>query len=893
MRSRALALSVALLVAGCGRSSLLDFDDGCPPDDPDCGSRLDGPRPDLPDGRAGDMPDGFGGDMPDGFRPPDMRTDGFVPTDMRRPDGFVPPDMRSDGFIPPDMRRPDGSVPVDMRAADMTQTNPDGFVCLAAEICGNGVDDDCNGRFDCDDPACRTFPSCVPPRREICNNMVDDDGNNLVDCADPACFGDRACITPGQEICNNNLDDDDDRLVDCADPDCVNTPICRPNMDPEICDNGVDDNNNGLVDCSDPQCATFPACLVTVCRPDVDFGAIAPRDANVTRTMDTRGATQTFVTCAAPGGTARVGGFTLAAPADVRLDFTQTAGSAHVVALFRAGANQACDQNGVGCLNAGQQPTATRTFAALQPGSYWVIVQSYPGTQGSTTVTLSTARSSRPEVCNNGVDDDGNGLIDCADLACAGDPNCVNRQCIEDANVGTLIVDGPAKSATLSTTTTSNRYHPTCAGTSTGNDVTLAFTLPETAGILVQWSQTGDHVFGLYTFPPPGQPCDALQTSCYNPGGRSGGAVAFSARPPGKYIFVFKALQPGREGTLNIQISAFSNRRQEVCNNTIDDDGDGLVDCNDPDCFGVAGCGAPLCQPDVDLGSFSWGTSRSISLDTRNAQNLYSTTCSRGTGKERVVRVELTQVMALGFSCTDTGSHVLQLGAQLQPLDACDANNFNCADPSILPFGCNFAMPNLQPGRYNIIVDAFQAGSEGVVNLTLTGIEERVLEICDNGVDDDMDGATDCNDRKCVTSSLCRRFACRADQKLGLLPLDGTPSSVVVQTTGAGDDQKATSCVTASGGQDAVVDFELPARANITIEWAQVGNHAFALYTNAGDLLACDAGANITCTPSNGAATGTITLSNVAQGKYHLVVDAAQPGREGGAVVQISGNPSP
>src|SRR5690606_23189157 len=148
-----------------------------------------------------------------------------------------------------------------------------------------------------------------------------------------------------------------------------------------------------------------------------------------------------------------------------------------------------------------------------------------------------------------------------------------------------------------------------------------------------------------------------------------GGSVAFSSRAAGKYVFVFKAIRAGAEGVLNINVSAFSNRRIEICSNNIDDDGDGLVDCNDPDCFGVSGCGVPLCQPDIDLGDFAVGTSRSTSVDTIGGTNLYSTSCGQGTGKERVVRLTLTEPMALGISCNQTGSHVLQLGAQLNPLD--------------------------------------------------------------------------------------------------------------------------------------------------------------------------------------------------------------------------------
>jgi hypothetical protein len=204
-----------------------------------------------------------------------------------------------------------------------------------------------------------------------------------------------------------------------------------------------------------------------------------------------------------------------------------------------------------------------------------------------------------------------------------------------------------------------------------------------------------------------------------------------------------------------------------------------------------------------------------------------------------------------------------------------------------------YAIPDLQPGAYNIIVQAFQAGSEGVVNLTLTGIQEIVREICDNGIDDDNDGAIDCADRKCVTEAICARFACRADQSAGLLPLDGTPVSVVIQTAMGMDDQQHTSCVAVPGGQDGVADFQLPALADVTLQWAQVGNHDFALYDNKNDLLACDAGKQYGCVPTSGVATGTHVFSALPPGRYHLVVDADAPGKEGGVVLQLSAAATP
>ena len=731
--------------------------------------------------------------------------------------------------------------------------------------------------------------------REICNNGKDDNCNGLSDCADPSCFGDPTCSQPGQEICNNGIDDNGNGLVDCADPECLTSIVCRPTPGQEICNNGIDDNGNGLVDCADPQCTTFPACISIDCSVDVDFGTLAAHGARVTRMVDTTGATRSFTTCATPGGHGRVARFVLTTTADVRLDFSQPpVTAAHVVALFRAGANEACDRNPVTCVNAGDAVTTTQTFPALAAGTYWLIVESYPGTPGVTTVTLSTGTTT-PEICDNGIDDDGNGLIDCQDLACVNAPNCITVECKPDVTLGALVLGAPAQSVRLVLDPMENRYKPTCAGSgpdSDGGDAAVALTLPEAGGIEVAFNQTGHTIFSLYRQPDPGLACDEDQLTCDFEDDQSG-AVALTDEPAGKYILIFKATAPGDEGTLNLRISAFAGRQTEVCGNGIDDDGNGLIDCADPACFGLPMCATPACIPDIDLGTLSWGSTVSTVVDTTGGRDFYQTTCSKGNGGERVLRVTLTEPMALGIDCTDAGSHVIELAQQLAALDACNANDPQCADPAVLPFGCNYEIPDLQPGTYNIIVQAFQAGTEGKVSLTLSGVQEIVREICNNGIDDDGDGFTDCADRKCVTSPECATFACRADKMLGDLPLDGTVVSAVIQTTGAGDNEMQTSCVSAPGGQDGDVDFQLPAKANLTLEWAQVGNHDFALYSDDGMLLSCEAGTSYACVSSNGQSTGTTVIPALPPGLYHLIVDADKPGDEGGVALQLFAKPSP
>ena len=468
---------------------------------------------------------------------------------------------------------------------------------------------------------------------------------------------------------------------------------------------------------------------------------------------------------------------------------------------------------------------------------------------------------------------------------------CALNQCVPDLAVGALVLNGPARTVSFNTTGGANRYQPTCAGSSTAGDETISFTLPETGQMLLDYSQgTGDHRFALFAAPGPGLACDTTQLRCPIFMGGPRGEIAYGNLAAGGYILIVKAQGQAQEGPVTVTLRGLPNSGIELCTNGIDDDGDGLIDCADPDCFGVAGCSQTACMPGVDLGSLSPGQSVSTVVDVTAGQDLYQTNCGRGDGKEQVLRFTATAPMGLGISCTETGSQVLELSQQIAPLDACNAHVINCANPSILSFGCNFIMPGLQPGTYNLIVDGFQSGSEGVVDLTLIGVM-NATEICDNGIDDDGNGLIDCADRTCVTSPLCT-IACHPDQSLGLLALNGVPVQVIVQTTAKGNDQQ-TMCASGMGGQDADVDFTVPGTADLLIEWAQFGNHDLELFADDGALFACDAGASLACIATGGALSGQQTITRVPAGKYHLVVDADSVGDEGAIGLRITGVLSP
>jgi hypothetical protein len=295
-------------------------------------------------------------------------------------------------------------------------------------------------------------------------------------------------------------------------------------------------------------------------------------------------------------------------------------------------------------------------------------------------------------------------------------------------------------------------------------------------------------------------------------------------------------------------------------------------------------------MPDVNLGTLHLGQSASTMLDvTKGIPNL-KVSCAKGGAKSRVVEVTLAQNAGMGFECTMMGDHVLGLFAAAGFRDPCDKTELVCGDPKVIPFGCNYEIPNLQPGTYYVIVQGFQAGSEGRVNLTLSSIRDRALEICNNMKDDDGDGFTDCADRKCATSPYCVPKACKPDATIDPMPINGMAVFKLIQTAG----QQVTAqppCQDKPGGGNAVIGINLPAKANLRVDWAQIGNHVFAIYPNLGNGLVCEAGKVAGCVKSNNMGNGFATFGNLAAGKYWFIVAAASPGQEGSASLKFTAMP--
>lgn len=293
------------------------------------------------------------------------------------------------------------------------------------EDCFDGSDNDCDLLVDCADPNCQgVFPcACVPPGSpEVCGDGFDNDCDGQPDCADPNCAASPTCQNCEPEICNDGIDNDCDLIIDCADSACVFAPGCEAVA--EICNNGLDDDGDGNADCQDEECANTPVCQqaqANCLSPKLIGGSGSFFGDTTGNVSETKGA------CGGDAGEA-VFFFVLNEPSFVHLDSSGTSFDSTLYVRTGAcntGLEIGCDDDSAGAL------AANLDFTILYPGTYFVFLDGFTvdpnqgANEGPFQLNVDIVPNP-PELCGDGLDNDGDVYVDCADPDCTTTALCFN-----------------------------------------------------------------------------------------------------------------------------------------------------------------------------------------------------------------------------------------------------------------------------------------------------------------------------------------------------------------------------------------------------------------------------------------------------------------------------------
>ena len=141
------------------------------------------------------------------------------------------------------------------------------------DLCDDGIDNDCNGYTDCSDNNCKKSALCCTPSGaentpEACSDGIDNDCNGYADCNDNNCKKTSVCCTPsGDEntltACMDGIDNDCNGYIDCRDNNCskssdrdIKLYCCTPTSESSLqnCTDGIDNDCDGYSDCNDASC---------------------------------------------------------------------------------------------------------------------------------------------------------------------------------------------------------------------------------------------------------------------------------------------------------------------------------------------------------------------------------------------------------------------------------------------------------------------------------------------------------------------------------------------------------------------------------------------------------------------------------------------------------------
>ena len=714
-----------------------------------------------------------------------------------------------------------------------------GCVPPPPEICDNELDDDGDGATDCADGDCVDFPACQTGA-EDCFDGVDNDGDGAADCLDSDCSGtilvDGACTNPadlplaaaadfiaigqtcildsgclGDIACNTACVQDilgvsdgcatcGGELAGCVVASClgdcldVTSPACAACIEASCypgyqdcfgtlqcafeysCDNQESDDEDGLVDCADPDCAGDPVCAPCADdafedNDDAATATVVVPTANLTGLVSAGGDEDWFAVQVCSGGLLSARATFDVATSALNLAVTRADGTVLRDAGPVANGRRVSWRSTV---------TGTVYLRATQPDASGCVPYGL-----GVTFDATGCPQPIPEVCDDTIDNDGDGATDCADPDCVDDPACVVtvEDCFDGADNDddgrTDCADSDCSAAVTTPGACTNDHDLPIAGRidvqalgrtcivdqGCGPDVACNTScIQDRTGVSGDCAGCGGElaacVFGSCAGPCGATPDSPACATCIN-----------------------DRCWPGYTACFGLLHCDF----EYGCADGIDDDGDGLVDCEDPDCADQPACNpvdVEVCDDTID--NDGDGATDCDDLDCEAdpfctlacRDDSYEQNDTMLTGSSLVAPATVTGLVSADGDddwfvipvCAgarlDIFARFSHAGGDIDLyLYDVDGNELrrSISGNDNERIGWNSDID----GDVYLAVEMFDPAGCNAYDLEValdeTGCVGPVPEVCDDQIDNDGDGATDCDDAECARHPVCGVVPCGQD----------------------------------------------------------------------------------------------------------------------------------
>ncbi len=505
----------------------------------------------------------------------------------------------------------------------------------------------------------------------------------------------------------------------------------------EDCSNGVDDDEDGLTDCDDDDCAGHPDCLGPSACAEAD-----PATCGSEITSTTVGGAMNFSSYSCLQGTedGPEVAYQVIAPEGAQVNVTMQPGAGGDLDLFLlAGDADDCDPDQCldGSVESGQNPE--QISFVMPADAVYLVIETYDQPT-SFNMSLSCGDS---EVCDNGVDDDGDGAVDCSDPDCAQDPACAGTTaCVlaDDIACGQAVSGSTANGVDLYTTYS-------CLQGYTWDGPELAFWIDAAAGTdaVARLSHGDNSDLDLFLLPAAGEGCDP--DACID--------ASYNEVPPERITFTVPAggaflVVDTWQGTSSFSLSLECSGGGENCTNGVDDDGDGLVDCDDSDCRNHPDC--QIAPEDCTNGADDDGDGL-VDCDDPECDDHPSCQpvedCSNGIDDDGDGDADCDDADCSGHPDCQPDPEDCSNGIDDDGDGLIDCEDGDCGgDPACQPDPEDCSNGVDDDGDGLVDCDDGECADDPAC--------QQPDEDCDNGVDDDGDGAVDCDDADCVNHPACQ-----------------------------------------------------------------------------------------------------------------------------------------